>query len=85
MPNKVLEKDFITSAGLTTMATAQLCTEVELTLSARNLRNMDVFSKSDPMVVIYFRNYSTGQWQIIGRTEVIMNNLNPDFAMKVMN
>lgn len=62
---------------------ANPCTEVELTLSGRGLRNMDVFSKSDPMVVVYQRDVLADTWKIITRTEVVMNNLNPDFATKV--
>ena len=49
----------------------------------RNLRDMDVFSKSDPMVVIYLKPFGAQQYQEIGRTEAIQNTLNPKFATKV--
>ena len=44
---------------------------------------MDVFSKSDPMVVIYLKPFGAQQYQEIGRTEAIQNTLNPKFATKV--
>ncbi|XP_033106562.1 copine-8-like isoform X2 [Anneissia japonica] len=63
-------------------ATANPSTKVELTVSCRKLRDMDVFSKSDPFCVFYTVNPRTGQYQESGRTETIDNNLNPDFARK---
>ena len=59
--------------------------EVELSISARNLLDLDIFSKSDPMCVVYTRDDSrAGQnWNEIGRTECIDNNLNPEFATKI--
>ncbi|KAI6197678.1 C2 domain protein [Aphelenchoides besseyi] len=53
---------------------------VELTISARNLYDRDVFSKSDPICVAY---RDVGQLQEVGRTEQIQNCLNPDWAQKV--
>jgi hypothetical protein len=40
---------------------------------------MDVASKSDPMVVVYTKN-PAGAWQELGRTETIMDTLDPKFA-----
>lgn len=40
---------------------------------------MDLMSKSDPQVVLYFRHQQTNQWYEFGRTEVIKDNLNPNF------
>ena len=49
--------------------------KVELSISCTNLKDMDYFSKSDPVVFFYEQR---GQgWNKIGRTEVIDNNLNP--------
>lgn len=53
--------------------------KVELKISCRNLLDMDFFSKSDPFVVVYNKPQS-GNWREIGRTETIMDNLNPDFV-----
>ena len=62
---------------------------VELSISGRNLRDLDVFSKSDPMCVVYTQpfgvtsNFKGKKWNEIIRTETIQNNLNPDFTKKV--
>lgn len=45
---------------------------------------MDVFSKSDPLVVTYMKSNGQTEWKEIHRTEMITNNLNPDFASKVI-
>ncbi|KAK2571445.1 Copine-8 [Acropora cervicornis] len=55
-------------------------TQVELHVSCRNLANMDVFSKSDPMVVLYTQAMGSKEWREFGRTECIKDNLNPDFV-----
>ncbi|XP_038652494.1 copine-4 [Scyliorhinus canicula] len=49
---------------------------VEFTFSARKLDDKDFFSKSDPFLEI-FRMNDDGTQQLVHRTEVIMNNLNP--------
>ena len=57
---------------------------VELSISANNLRDMDVFSKSDPMCVVYVEPFgATGTWKEILRTECVKNSLNPQFTRKV--
>ncbi|XP_054263178.1 copine-8-like [Macrosteles quadrilineatus] len=56
---------------------------VDLTISCRNLPDCDVFSKSDPMCVIYLKTQEKEKWHEICRTEAIKNNLNPDFTTKV--
>ncbi|KAL0552075.1 hypothetical protein IC582_011169 [Cucumis melo] len=58
-----------------------LFTQVELSLSASKLLDRDITSKSDPMVVVYTKK--NGVLQEIGRTEVILNNLNPQWIEKV--
>ncbi|XP_015753710.1 PREDICTED: copine-9-like [Acropora digitifera] len=55
-------------------------TQVELHVSCRNLADMDVFSKSDPMVVLYTQAMGSKEWREFGRTECIKDNLNPDFV-----
>jgi hypothetical protein len=48
--------------------------QVNLFVSGRKLKDLDTFSKSDPQCrLLEFKN---NQWQEIGRTEVVMNNLN---------
>ena len=41
-------------------------------------------SKSDPMCVVYVQQRSTQAWKEHGRTEVLQNTLNPDFATKIL-
>lgn len=53
--------------------------QLELFISARGLFDMDVFSKSDPYVRVHYKNPLTQKWSIVGRTETIDNNLNPNF------
>ena len=60
---------------------------VELSISARNLLDCDITSKSDPMCVVFSKPFGASSnrynWQELMRTERIQNNLNPDFAKKV--
>ena len=60
---------------------------VELSISARNLLDCDITSKSDPMCVVFSKPFgassNSNNWQELMRTERIQNNLNPDFAKKV--
>ncbi|KAL5701490.1 Protein BONZAI 3 [Ranunculus cassubicifolius] len=52
-----------------------LFTQLELSLSASNLLDRDILSKSDPMAVGYIKK--NGILEEFGRTEVIMNTLTP--------
>ncbi|KAI3512769.1 hypothetical protein L1887_20088 [Cichorium endivia] len=58
-----------------------LFSQIELSLSASNLRDTDVFSKSDPMAVIYTKG-NDGSLLELGRTEVVLNSLNPQWITK---
>ncbi|XP_041824480.1 copine-3-like [Melanotaenia boesemani] len=59
----------------------RLATKVELTVSCDKLMDMDVFSKSDPLCVLYI--YTSGtHWCELGRTEKVMNCLNPKFSRR---
>ena len=49
--------------------------KVELSISCSNLKNLDYFSKSDPVVFLYTKVQA--DWVKVGRTEFIDNNLNP--------
>lgn len=61
--------------GPVPMAPQDACSKVELSISCNNLKDMDVFSKSDPVVFLYEKRGR--EWAKLGRTEVIDNNLNP--------
>lgn len=58
-----------------------LYSQIELSLSASNLRDRDVFSKSDPMAVVYAKRRD-GTLEEIGRTEVVLNSLDPSWIAK---
>ena len=57
--------------------------QVNLFVSGRKLRDLDTFSKSDPMCFLYQRSHNPQnrktQWHKIGQTEQVKNSLNPDF------
>lgn len=59
-----------------------LSSQIELSLSASNLRDRDVLSKSDPMAVVYVKR-KDGQLEEIGRSEVVLNSLNPVWITKI--
>ena len=52
--------------------------KVELFFSCRNLIDMDTFTKSDPQIRLYQRTQQG--WNLVDKTEIIWDNLNPDFA-----
>lgn len=57
--------------------------KVQLRIKLNNLVDKDTFSKSDPQVTVYCRQSTRAQWIEVGKTEVIMNNLNPEFAKPI--
>ncbi|OUM65087.1 hypothetical protein PIROE2DRAFT_69142 [Piromyces sp. E2] len=50
---------------------------LNLYFSCKNLKDKDVFSKSDPMIELYMND------ALVGRTEIIKNNLDPSFNTPV--
>ncbi|XP_022134974.1 protein BONZAI 1-like [Momordica charantia] len=59
-----------------------LYSQIELSFSASNLRDRDILSKSDPMVVIYTKGRD-GTLEELDRTEVVQNSLNPKWIHKL--
>ncbi|XP_030960619.1 protein BONZAI 3-like isoform X1 [Quercus lobata] len=59
-----------------------LFTQIELSVSASNLLDRDITSKSDPMAVVYAKKRD-GKLEELGRTEVVLNSLNPAWIEKV--
>ena len=58
-----------------------LSNKIILSLSCRNLADLDTFSLSDPEVHVYLKTgRHSQQYTLLGKTEMIMNNLNPDFV-----
>ncbi|XP_078340073.1 copine-8-like isoform X1 [Crassostrea virginica] len=73
----------MTSAGGFQAGTAVVpATQVEISVQCRNLADLDVLSKSDPMCVMFMKDIKTGTYYEHGRTETIDNQLNPNFATK---
>lgn len=83
--NAPLVDDVTEAAGLL-LGKDHATARVELSLSCRNLQDKDFIGKSDPFVVVYKRvggnNVNIG-WTEIGRTEIVANNLNPQFVTKI--
>lgn len=52
--------------------------KVELHLSCRDLKNLDLLSKSDPFIVV--NSWEGNSWKEVMRTATVWDNLNPDFA-----
>ena len=52
---------------------------VKLYISGRNLKDLDMFSKSDPVCIVFEKSQQGDEWFEIGSTEYIKDELNPDF------
>ncbi|CAH8312812.1 unnamed protein product [Eruca vesicaria subsp. sativa] len=59
-----------------------LFSQIELSFSASNLRDGDVISKSDAMVVVYIKGRD-GTLSELFRSEVVLNSLNPKWIKKL--
>lgn len=58
--------------------------QVELTVSCRNLINTDLLSKSDPYCVVSMKEPWQDQYYEIGRTEIINDTLDPQWVKKIV-
>ena len=56
--------------------------KVEMFISGRNLKDLDVFSKSDPICILSEYNDRSNHWVRLGQTEQIKDDLNPDFKTR---
>ena len=54
--------------------------KIELYVSGRSLLDLDVFSKSDPYVKVYFKRSPMHKEILIGKTETVQNDLNPNWT-----
>ncbi len=54
--------------------------KIQIFISGRKLKDLDVFSKSDPICHVYIKDSKCINWSLVGKTENIMNDLNPDFT-----
>ena len=55
---------------------------VEVSIRCSDLLDLDIMSKSDPMCVVFQKASNPSQWHEIGRTEMISDTLNPQWAKK---
>ena len=55
---------------------------VEISVRCSDLLDLDIMSKSDPMCVVFQKASNPSQWHEIGRTEMISDTLNPQWAKK---
>ena len=55
--------------------------KLDIYIRCTELSQVDQFSKSDPLCVLFMKNM--GQWCECGRTESIPNNLNPRFCQSI--
>merc|ERR1712142_761740 len=74
-PRQLLSRDSMISMGSEAGSCANATSIVELSISGRNLRDMDYFSKSDPMVAVFVQPFGSKQWREFARTEMVQNNL----------
>ncbi|XP_062401983.1 copine-1 isoform X3 [Sardina pilchardus] len=51
---------------------------IVLEMEAKGLDKKDLFGKSDPFLE-FFKKQDDGKWQLVHRTEVVKNNLNPSW------
>ncbi|XP_063721552.1 copine-5-like [Symsagittifera roscoffensis] len=65
---------------MTAASDSELSNLLDLTVSCKDLKNKDTFSKSDPMCVVMMRESSSSPYVEVGRTERVENNLNPSFT-----
>lgn len=65
-------------------ATSVPTSTVELSITCKDLADMDTFSKSDPFCVVYIKESGGGpdKFVCVGKTETIMNTLNPAWQTK---
>lgn len=76
---------YITDEMLAPFVSSLLPTsQIELTLSCRNLINTDIISKSDPYCVISMKEPWQDQYYEIARTETIDDCLSPQWVKKVI-
>lgn len=83
--NTTASSKYITDEMLAPFVSSLLPTsQIELTLSCRNLINTDILSKSDPYCVISTKEPWQDQYYEIARTETIDDTLNPQWVTKVI-
>lgn len=57
--------------------------KVQLFFNGRNLKDLDFFSKSDPYVKVFAKKSPNTPSQLMGKTETILNNVNPNWNKSI--
>ena len=57
--------------------------KIRLFIKCRSLADLDVFSKTDPFCEVYLREDENEDWELLGKTEIQHNTLNPDFLVSL--
>ncbi|CAG2100160.1 unnamed protein product [Medioppia subpectinata] len=78
LPFETLAQTSATGGGNSSLPTSQ----IEMTLSCRNLLNRDITSKSDPFCLVQMSDAWSKSYYEIGRTETITDSLNPEWVNK---
>ena len=55
--------------------------QIELLVSCTELAKVDTFSKTDPMCALFIKRF--GQWKEYGRSEAVMDMVNPKVSPKL--
>ncbi len=71
------------AGGFAPPGTAMPTSTVELSIKANGLSDLDVFSKSDPVCVLFRQPRGMpGRWVEVGRTEQVKDTVNPEWQHK---
>lgn len=57
--------------------------KVALKIEAKNLKNRDTMSKSDPLCILYMKETGFDNFHEVGRTEMIKDSLNPQWVREI--
>ena len=57
--------------------------KVNIWISCKHLPNLEVFSKTDPFVNVYIKEEKRTTWVLIGQTEEIPDELDPNFKTMI--
>ena len=53
---------------------------IEVFISLRDLKDLNIITKSDPRCCVFLKNDVRSDWKFLGKTEIVRDSLNPDFT-----
>ena len=65
-------------------STGNLSYKIQLFISCRKLKDMDVVGLTDPVCILHARDNEQAPWRKVDQTETMKDNLNPDFEKSFM-